>query len=117
MLPFRTTGKLRIDDFRVRLEDCPGWVSGTTRLPLKGEAIFCAAGTGTVAALHGKTGDGSRLIQVELPSCPKRLFFAAASNVLLPPVGAETSAPRSGSTDAVGAAVWLGGSGSSAHLV
>ncbi len=86
MLPFRTKTALRIEDFRVRLTDRPGWVWGTARLPQQGEEIFCAAGMGTVTALHGKTGDGSRLVQIGLENAVRRPFFAAASNVLLAPL-------------------------------
>jgi hypothetical protein len=87
MLPFRPAIALRIEDFRVRLTDRPGWVWGTTRVPQEGEEIFCAAGIGTVKELHGKTGDGSRLVQVTLADPKKRPYFAAASNVLLAPPG------------------------------
>ncbi len=120
MLPFRAANKLRIEDFRVSLEDRPGWVWGTTRMPRQGEEIFCAAGVGTVTALHGKTGDGSRLVQIGLVSAPKRPFFAAASNVLLPPVGAHV--PEDPSMDRVASPApaepdpWLGGSGSALSL-
>lgn len=87
MLPYRTKTALRIEDFQVRLADHPGWVWGTARLPQQGEEIFCAAGMGTVTALHGKTGDGSRLVQIGLTNAARRPFFAAASNVLLAPLG------------------------------
>jgi hypothetical protein len=121
MLPYRTARAIRIEDFRVRLEDRPGWVWGTTRVPQKGEEIFCAAGLGTVTAVHGKTGNGSRLVQIGLGEAVKQPFFAAASNVLLAPV--ETAAPvgasgkkRQGRKTAAGATAgaateeWLGGS-------
>ncbi len=120
MLPFRNANKLRIEDFRVSLEDRPGWVWGTTRVPRQGEEIFCAAGAGTVTALHGKTGDGSRLVQIGLANVPKRPFFAAASNVLLPP--AEADAPeelptgRASSHAPAEPDVWLSGSRSAKHL-
>jgi hypothetical protein len=115
MLPYRTVGKLRADDFRVRLEDRPGWVWGTTRLPLAGEEIYCAAGEGTVTALHGKTGDGSRLVQVGIIGRDKHPFFAAASNVLLPPASAVGAARVRGSSS-VEPEPWLGGSGGGPHL-
>jgi hypothetical protein len=120
MLPYRTVGKLRVEDFRVRLEDRPGWVWGTTRLPLAGEEIYCAAGQGTVTALHGKTGDGSRLVQVGIIGRDKHPFFAAASNVLLPPAdtvgSAVPGAARVGLPSCVEPDPWLGGSGGGPHL-
>lgn len=120
MLPYRTVRNLRTEDFRVRPAERPGWVAGTMRLPRQGEEIFCAAGSGKVTALHGKTGDGSRLLQIELPDPALRPFFAAASNVLLPPAGADESpdsaSARGDSRGMAAATAWLGGSGSSAHI-
>jgi hypothetical protein len=86
MLPFHARSSLRIEDYRVNPSDRPGWLSGTDRTPRVGEEIFCASGLGVVAALGGKTGDGSRLIEIRLNGATRRSFFAAASNVLLPPV-------------------------------
>lgn len=120
MLPYRTTTALRVEDFRVRLTDRPGWVRGTARLPQQGEEIFCAAGMGTVTALHGKTGDGSRLVQIGLASAAQHPFFAAASNVLLRPAAAAV--PEAGARNGSGApstaepAVWLGGSPGTAYI-
>jgi hypothetical protein len=114
MLPYRSANKIRIEDFQVRPEDRPDWVSGTTRLPRAGEEIYCAAGEGTVTALLGKTGDGSRLVQIGLASAPKHPFFAAASNVLLPPPVDEAPSrkrkSRVAATVAAEPAPWLGGS-------
>jgi hypothetical protein len=75
---------LRGDDFRVLPEHRPGWVRGSDRIPQVGETVYCAAGEGTMAALLGKTGDGSRLLQIHLADV-KAPFFAAASNVLVSP--------------------------------
>jgi hypothetical protein len=85
MLPYRSQNALRMEDFRVQLTDRPGWVWGSTRVPEKGEEIFCAAGIGMVKELHGKTGNGSRLVQIEFADPKKRPFFASTSNVLLAP--------------------------------
>jgi hypothetical protein len=76
---------LREADFRVTPEQRPGWVRGNERLPSVGETVFCAGGEGTMIALHGKTGDGSRLIQIRLDNEKSPPFFAAASNVLVKP--------------------------------
>jgi hypothetical protein len=115
MLPYRAADKLRAEDFRVRPEDRPGWVRGTTRLPREGEEIFCAAGHGTVTALHGKTGDGSRLVQIGLDGATKHPFYAAASNVLLPPADDTGSAVAGtvgvGPAAPIDAAPWIAGSG------
>jgi hypothetical protein len=86
MLPYRSKKDLRVEDYRVQLTDRPGWVWGSSRLPRQGEEVFCAAGAGTVTGLAGRTGNGSRLVQIALRSEEKQPFFAAASNVLLPPM-------------------------------
>jgi hypothetical protein len=76
---------LRGNDFRVVPEHRPGWVRGNERMPEIGEAVYCAGGEGTMTALHGKTGDGSRLLQIRLADGKAPPFFAAASNVLVCP--------------------------------
>ena len=43
------------------------------------------AATGVVTAVLGKTGDGSRLLEIKLTDPAARPFFAAASNVLVAP--------------------------------
>lgn len=84
--------KLHVDG-----EERPGWLSGRDRMPLVGEEVFCTMGKGVVVAIQGRTGDGSRLLQIslDLPGSPP--FFAAASTVLVHPMtGAEreAAAPR-----------------------
>ncbi len=76
---------LRKSELRVNGEDRPGWVSGTGQLPSVGDAVYCTAGDGIVMSLHGKTSDGSRLLQIRLGDEKAPPFFAASSNVLLAP--------------------------------
>lgn len=76
---------LRVHDFRVSDEDRPGWVRGTVRSLTAGDEVYCAGGAGTVTAVHGKTGDGSRLLQIRLTDEAHPPFYAAASNVLVMP--------------------------------
>jgi hypothetical protein len=69
----------------------PGWVPGTLRLPRVGEEVRCIAGMARVERLLGRTGDGSRLLELRLLASEKQPFFAAASNILCPkdePAGA-----------------------------
>jgi hypothetical protein len=47
--------------------------------------VQCAEGLAEVVRIGGKTGDGSRLLELCLPDRPRQPFFAAASNVLVPP--------------------------------
>lgn len=63
----------------------PGWVPGTSRLPEVGEDVQCAEGMAQVVKILGKTGDGSRLIELALPDRPRQPFFVAASNLLVAP--------------------------------
>lgn len=63
----------------------PGWVLATERLPDVGEEVHCAEGIARVVRLLGKTGDGSRLVELSLPERPRQAFFVAASNLLVPP--------------------------------
>lgn len=61
------------------------WISASERLPSVGEQVWCADGLAEVSRHLGKTGDGSRLLELILPSRPRHPFFAAASNVLVAP--------------------------------
>jgi hypothetical protein len=76
------------DDLRVAgSAERPGWIRASERLPAAGEDVMCAEGRAQVVRLLGKTGDGSRLLELALPDRPRQPFFAAASNVLVPPFG------------------------------
>ncbi len=80
--------RINRDDLRVAESvERPGWVRATERLPAVGEDIMCAEGLAQVVRLLGKTGDGSRLLELALPDRPREPFFAAASNVLVAPLG------------------------------
>lgn len=72
-------------DLHVSRDSRPGWVTGADRIPTVGEEIYCVQGPGEVVRVCGKTGDGSRLLEIRLPSPGARPFFAAASNVLVAP--------------------------------
>jgi hypothetical protein len=114
VLPYRSKRTLRIEDYRVQPADQPGWVRGTTRTPRVGEEIFCAAGLGIVTGLGGKTGDGSRLIHIQLSRAERQPYLAAASNVLLPPLDvsapeAEGAGRSSSPAPAARTVTWFGG--------
>jgi len=79
---------LRAEDFNVNDEDRPGWTRGNEQVPRAGQSVYCAGGEGTIVSVHGKTGDGSRLLEIRLQD-EKAPFFAASSNVLLPRPGRE----------------------------
>lgn len=79
--------RIRPADLQVDSEARPGWSSGSERLPEVGEQVYCTAGMAEVVRLLGKTGDGSRLLELKLPEDGAKPFFAAASNVLVSPGG------------------------------
>ncbi len=84
--------RLRARDFNVREEDRPGWERVGDRQPKVGENVYCAGGEGTVISIHGKTGDGSRLLEIRLREEKLPPFFASSSNVLIYP-GVVVGAP------------------------
>ena len=86
MAKSRGAKSLRVEEFRVSPEDRPGWILGSDRTPEVGQEVYCAGGPGEVVSVHGKTGDGSRLLQIRLEDETARPFFAAASNVLVAPL-------------------------------
>ena len=81
-----TSKRIRDEELFVSAATHPGWVPATERTPTVGEEVFCTGGAGVVAAVLGKTGDGSRLLEIRLSDPASRPFFAAASNVLVAPV-------------------------------
>ena len=67
----------------------PDWISATDRLPEAGEEVFCTGGLAVVIKVLGRTGDQSRLLELKLVEGDGKPFFAAASNVLIPPQQAQ----------------------------
>lgn len=77
--------RIRETDLVVSEEKHPGWVPATERPLIVGDDVYCVGGEGKIAAVLGKTGDGSRLLEIRLEDPGARPFFAAASNVLVAP--------------------------------
>jgi hypothetical protein len=80
-----STTRLRTTDLRVDPAARPGWRSGAERTPVIGESVYCTGGMAEVVRVLGKTGDRSRLLELKLEDPGTKPFFAAASNVLVPP--------------------------------
>jgi hypothetical protein len=76
---------MRADDLTVCREAQPDWTTGLENLPRVGAVVMCTAGLAEVVKLHGKTGDGSRLLELRLVDEKAPPFYAAASNVLVSP--------------------------------
>ena len=77
--------RIRAEDLFVSNDERPGWVPASDRLPSVGQEVYCVGGVGELTAVLGKTGDGSRLLQIRLADPDAKPFFAAASNVLVAP--------------------------------
>ncbi len=87
--PFvRGANHLSPDKLKVNRAARPDWPTGAERMPAVGEEVYCTEGLCSVARVLGRTGNGSRLLELTLVGGDRRPFFAAASNVLVHPAGA-----------------------------
>jgi hypothetical protein len=80
-----STRRMSRDELSVRRDSHPDWTTAVERLPAVGEEVFCAEGYAEVVRVLGKTGDGSRLLELRVQGAKPHTFFAAASNVLVNP--------------------------------
>ena len=80
-----SSNRISREHLRVTADQFPGWLMAVERMPAVGEQVQCTEGTAQVNRILGKTGDGSRLLELILPDRPRHPFFAAASNVLVAP--------------------------------
>ena len=85
-----STRRMSRDELAVRRDTHPDWTTAAERLPVVGEEVFCAEGSAEVVRILGKTGDGSRLLELRVMGAKPHTFFAAASNVLVNPVRAAS---------------------------
>lgn len=82
-----TSRRINPADLHVDHAAHPEWQSGLERVPTVGEVVHCTSGAAEVVRVLGKTGDGSRLLELKLGDAAAKPFFAAASNVLVAPEG------------------------------
>src|SRR5512143_3330360 len=61
----------------------PDWHTGAECAPQVGDVVYCTGGLGTVLRVLGRTGNGSRLLELRLAAGSNFSFFAAGANVLL----------------------------------
>lgn len=81
--------RVNLSDLQVKRNEHPDWPTGAERVPDAGEQVFCVEGVAEVVKVLGRTGDGSRLLELKLVDDPKaKPFYAAASNVLVQPAQA-----------------------------
>ena len=83
--------RMKAEDLHVDREAQPEWATGTEKLPQVGEIVMCTSGMAEVIKLHGKTSDGSRLIELRLVEEKAPPFFASSSNILVRPVDAVSA--------------------------
>jgi len=76
---------LKPEDQRIDRQARPGWPTGAECAPRVGDVVYCTGGLGTVLRVLGKTGNGSRLLELRLPAAGAVAFFASGSNVLMAP--------------------------------
>lgn len=80
------SNRIREEDVYVNREAHPDWPTGAERLLKAGDEVFCVGGVAEVVKVLGRTGDGSRLLELKLKNVVgAKPFFAAASNVLVAP--------------------------------
>lgn len=77
--------RMKADDLQINRESQPEWSTGSEKLPTVGEIVMCTSGMAEVIKLHGKTSDGSRLLELRLVEEKAPPFFASSSNVLVRP--------------------------------
>jgi hypothetical protein len=85
MISSNSTRRMRTEDLHVDAGEYPEWVSGADALPCEGQTVFCTAGLAEVVKVLGKTGDGSRLLELKIHDGRRPPFFVAASNVRVAP--------------------------------
>jgi hypothetical protein len=72
-------------DLRIDRSARPDWATGLEQLPAVGQRVYCTAGMAEVVGVLGKTGNGSRLLQLRLIDRTAPTFHVAASNILVEP--------------------------------
>lgn len=72
-------------ELHIKNESQPDWISGNEKTPAVGEVVMCTAGLAEVIKVRGKTGDGTRLLELKLVDGTTPPFFAACSNILVAP--------------------------------
>jgi hypothetical protein len=73
---------VKVETLQVSSIELDGWASSPDRTPSIGDFVHCVDGRAEVVAVHGRTGSGSRLIELKVDGSEGKAYFAAASNVL-----------------------------------
>lgn len=84
--PFsRQSNRVSPENLKIDRAARPDWPTGAERTPVAGDEVYCTEGLCSVTRVLGRTGNGSRLLELRLAGGDHRPFFAAASNVLVHP--------------------------------
>ncbi len=85
MLGNNSVKRIRPEELVIDQAAQPEWTPGHLSEIVSGDVVQCTAGLAQVIKVRGKTGDGSRLLELKLVEGETAPFFAAASNVLVRP--------------------------------
>jgi hypothetical protein len=77
--------RLKPEELQIDRTQQPEWQSAEEAPVVAGSVVLCTAGLAQVVKVCGKTGNGSRLLELRLAEGDQHSFFAAASNVLVRP--------------------------------
>lgn len=77
--------RLKPEELHVNKLAQPDWLAGNENALAAGDVVLCTEGLAHVLKVRGKTGDGSRLLELKLVEGDPHPFYAAASNVLVNP--------------------------------
>jgi hypothetical protein len=81
----KNTRRMKPEELHVDPVNHPDWANGSTSQLKAGDSVLCTEGLAKIVKVCGKTGDGSRLLELKLVEGDQHPFFAAASNVLVAP--------------------------------
>lgn len=79
------TNAVKPADLRIDRATRTDWPTGAESVPAVGQFVYCTAGMAEVTKVLGRTGNGSRLLELRLIDRVAPPFCAAASNVLIEP--------------------------------
>lgn len=85
---------LKPSDLRIDRSMRDDWPTGAEQAPRVGQFVYCTAGMAEVTKVLGRTGDGSRLLELRLIDRVAPPFCAAASNVLIDPMPQPGAVPK-----------------------
>jgi hypothetical protein len=81
----KNTRRMKPEELHVDTELHPDWCDGSKSQLKAGDTVLCTEGLAKIVKVAGKTGDGSRLLELKLVEGDQHPFFAAASNVRVAP--------------------------------